>query len=170
MLRKGNKMANGNQIPGSERISTELKRTAEELKKERMFLDVLCRDCISVYYLDLNNDTMEVLKLNGAANAARIIGTQTRQIAAYSDTLQDYCAHYVIDAEKNDFLKAMSCEHLIEKLKENERYVYRYQSVPNQNGHCHFDAQVLRVMQDEFDGTAILAFRRVDEVVTAERN
>ena len=163
-------MADKNKVQGSERISTKLKQTAEELKKERMFLDVLCRDCISVYYLDLNNDTMEVLKLNGAANAAQIIGTQTRQITAYSDTLQNYCEHYVIDAEKTDFLKAMRSEHLIEKLKEGERYVYRYQSVPNKEGHCHFDAQVMRIMEDEFDGTALLAFRRVDEVVTAERN
>ena len=162
-------MANENKIQGSEQISTKLKQTAEELKKERMFLDVLCRDCIGVYYLDLNNDTMEVLKLNGAANVARIIGTQTRQITAYSDTLKDYCMHYVIDAEKKDFLKAMGRAHLIEKLKEGERYVYRYQSVPNKDGHCHFDAQVMRIMEDEFDGTALLAFRRVDEVVTAER-
>ena len=163
-------MTDENKVQGSERISTKLKQTAEELKKERMFLDVLCRDCISVYYLDLNKDTMEVLKLNGAANAAQIIGTQTRQVTVYSDTLQNYCEHYVIDAEKKDFLKAMSCAHLIEKLKEGERYVYRYQSVPNKDGHCHFDAQVTRIMEDEFDGTALLAFRRVDEVVTAERN
>ena len=31
-------------------------RTAQELSQERMFLDVLCRDYTSVYYLNLNED------------------------------------------------------------------------------------------------------------------
>ena len=146
-----------------------LRKSSEELKKERMFLDVLCRDCVSVYYLDLKKDTMEVLKINEGANVAQILGTQIRQVTRYSATMEDYCKHFVIDANKADFLNAMSCDHLIEKLKEKERYVYRYQSVPNKEGHCHFDAQVLRIVQDEFDGTALLAFRRVDDIVTAER-
>lgn len=140
-----------------------------ELKRERMFLDVLCRDCISVYYLDLKNDTAEVLKLNKSANIAKILGTQTRTVTRYSTAIQDYCERYVIDAEKSDFLQAMSREHLIEKLKKSERYVYRYQSTPNKDGFCHFDGQVLRLMEDQYDGTALLAFRRVDDVVSAER-
>lgn len=140
-----------------------------ELKRERMFLDVLCRDCTSVYYLDLKEDTAEILKLNASTNIAKILGTQTRTVTRYSTSIQEYCDRYVIDTEKKDFLNAMSPQHLIEKLKKSERYVYRYQSTPNRDGFCHFDAQVLRLVEDQYDGTALLAFRRVDEVVSAEQ-
>lgn len=87
---------------------------------EYMSDDITSKNRQKVYYLDLKNDTAEVLKLNKSANIAKILGTQTRTVTRYSTAIQDYC----------------------------ERYVYRYQSTPNKDGFCHFDGQVLRLIVD----------------------
>ena len=58
-------------------------RTAQKLSQERMFLDVLCRDYTSVYYLNLNEDEVEVLKIASTANAVHVVGTQLRQKRRY---------------------------------------------------------------------------------------
>ena len=41
----------------------EKKGLADDLRKERMFLEVLCRDYTSVYFFDLRKDTLEILKM-----------------------------------------------------------------------------------------------------------
>ena len=56
-----------------------IRRSAEELRKERMFLDVLCMDYASVYFFDIKNDTLEVLKVGAGLNAAQLLGVQARK-------------------------------------------------------------------------------------------
>lgn len=143
-------------------------RTAQELSQERMFLDVLCRDYTSVYYLNLNEDAVEVLKIASTANAVHVVGTQLRQKRRYSEEMKKYCESYVADSDKSGFLAALGGAAIRAKLETAKRFVYRYQSDRNRAGHQYFEAQVVRISEEQFDGTAILAFRHMDDVITAE--
>lgn len=142
--------------------------TVEELRKERLFLEVLCRDYTSVYYFDLKNDTLEILKMDGKANAVSMFGTELRKKIDYTTDMKIYCERYVAKESKKSFLESMTTENIRKALAKSERFVYRYESNPNMSGHKHFEVQALRIRDKEFDDTAILAFRHIDHIIAKE--
>lgn len=151
--------------------SQESKKTAttvDELRKERLFLEVLCRDYTSVYYFDLNNDTLEILKMDQNANVVHMVGTKLRRKIKYSIGMKGYCDHFVVEKDQEEFLQAMGKDSIRKALSEAERYVYRFECKPNMSGHRYFEVQALRVTKEAFDDTAILAFRHIDDIIAEE--
>lgn len=141
---------------------------ADDLRKERMFLDVLCRDYTSVYFFDLKNDTLEILKMDGNANAVAMVGSELRKTFDYSKEMTKYCNIYVSKDNQEDFSKAMSREHIREALSKSDRFIYRYKSNPNSAGQCYFEAQVIQIADELYENTAILAFKHIDDIVAEE--
>ena len=140
-----------------------------QLERERQFLEVLCKDYTTVYYLNLSADLMEPLKINQASNVARMSGVQTRQTVRYSDQMQIYCDRYVIPGEQARFLKVMTPQNLSAELLHKERFVYRYRTNPNEAGHQYFEVQAVRFSDHAFDGQIILGFRHIDNLIAAEQ-
>lgn len=145
------------------------KRNADELRKERMFLEVLCQDYTSVYYFDLNQDTLEILKMDASANSMDMFDIKLRKKLDYSTEMKKYCAAYVVENSQEEFLKVMSHDFLAQKLADADRFIYRYQSNPNKAGHQYFEVQAVRIENKQFDNTAILAFRQIDDIVAEEK-
>lgn len=144
-------------------------RTVEELRKERLFLEVLCKDYTAVYYFNLQNDTLEILKMDKNANPVNMIGMQARRKINYSAAMVQYCENYVVEKGQQEFLQVMNCESIRDALLEAERFIYRFESNPNLSGHRYFEVQALRIDDKEFDNTAILAFRHIDHIVASEQ-
>lgn len=145
-----------------------IKKNVEDLRRERTFLDVLARDYTSVYYFDLQKDTLEILKMSAASNTASMFGVELRKKLDYSKEMEIYCETYVEKDEKEEFLNAMSLENISEKLEEADEFVYRYQSNPNLSGHRYFEAQAIRILEEGFENAAILAFRHIDDIIASE--
>lgn len=143
--------------------------TIIELGRERQFLDVICRDYTSVYYADLKNNYVEPLKVSASANASSMSEIQLRQRVNYVDTINSYGRQFVAESSQQDFLRVMQRENLVLELAAKERFVYRYESVPNKNGQHLFEAQAVRLNVDFFDGRALVAFRYIDDIVTREQ-
>ena len=145
-------------------------KTVKELRQERLFLEVLCRDYTSVYYFNLKNDTLEVLKLDKNSNAAKMfeMNLQLRQKINYRAEMKRYCDSYVVEEEQEEFRKAMTIENIRKSLEGAERFVYRFKCNPNMSGHQYFEVQALRIVDKEFDDTAILAFKHIDQVIADE--
>lgn len=141
---------------------------ADDLRKERMFLDVLCRDYTSVYFFDLERDTLEILKMDGNANAVAMVGSELRKTFDYSKEMAKYCSIYVSEENQENFSKAMSREHIREELLKSDRFTYRYKSNPNSAGQCYFEAQVIQIADELYENTAILAFKHIGDVVAEE--
>lgn len=156
-------------MESEEKFRNEIKNGVKNLKKERMFLEVLCRDYTSVYYFDLKNDTLEILKIDGKANAVSMIGSKLRKIFIYSKEVARYCETYVCEEERESFMRAMNREHIQEELLRTDKYTFRYKSDPNAAGQRYFEAQVVRIADEAYDGTAILAFKHIDDVVATEK-
>ena len=143
--------------------------TIIELGRERQFLDVICRDYTSVYYADLKNNYVEPLKVSASANASSMSEIQLRQRVNYVDTINSYGRQFVAESSQQDFLRVMQRENLVLELAAKERFVYHYESVPNKNGQHLFEAQAVRLNVDFFDGSALVAFRYIDDIVTREQ-
>lgn len=144
------------------------KDLADDLRKERMFLEVLCRDYTSVYFFDLQNDTLEILKMDGNANAASMVGSELRKTFDYSKEITRYCDIYVSEEGKKEFSRVMDLEHIREELRKSDKFTYRYNSNPNSAGQCHFEVQVIQIADELYENTAILAFKHIDDIVAEE--
>ena len=100
-----------------------------ELEKEKQFLDVLCRDYTSVYYVDLEKNTLELLKLDRIANAANFIPVENSKPLDYTETIKIYAEKYIASESIDFFKKTMDIQNLKDELKNKERLVFRYRSV-----------------------------------------
>lgn len=143
-------------------------KVAKALRKERLFLEVLCRDYTSVYYFDLKSDTCEILKMDENANGVHMFGTKLRQKLSYTTGIKQYCDCYVVEKDQVEFRKVMAKENIRKSLKGSERFVHRFECKPNMSGHKYFEVQALRIVDKEFDNTAIIAFRHIDHVIAEE--
>lgn len=142
----------------------------EELSAERLYLDMLSRDYTSVYHVDLERNTALPLKLNlEESTHAAGLSVHLRQEIDYMAMVKAYAQKYVVRAYRRAFLHFMSYEHLHLVLHEQERCAYRYVTHPNGLGHEHFEVVAIRHNADPKDGNVLIAFRHIDDVVTAEQ-
>lgn len=138
-----------------------------DLKKERMFLNVLCREYTSVFCLDFDDNTVELLKLDPAANAYDLFGSEPHKKLNYSSVMSSYREIYVAEEDRDEFMKVMDPKYLRKKMTESDRFTYRYQSKPNKASQSNFEAEIRRI-DDRFPNLAILAFKNIDELVKEE--
>ncbi len=139
---------------------------AKTLRKERIFLDVLCRDYTSVYYYDVDSDAMEVLKM---VNTAVVEPTaEPRRTISFTDRFRMYAERYVQESDRAAFLQVFNRENIVRELTNAPRFVYRYRVDASLDGHTNYEAQIVRVNADAFDGAVLLAFHPIDEIVAAE--
>lgn len=144
------------------------KDDTENLITERQFLEVICRDYTSVYYVDLFNDVAEPIKVALSGNAVKMDRIQVRERIGYTETYQTYCNKFVTESNKKEFLHVLDTKFLLKVLEETDRYIYRYESLPNPAGHKYFEVQIFRVWEDNFDGKVIVGFHHIDDMVTKE--
>ena len=138
-----------------------------DLKKEGLFLSVLCREYTSVFCLDFHDNTVELLKLDPAANAYELFGSEPRKKLDYLSVMSSYQDMYVAEECKEEFMEVMAPKHLCQKMTESDRFTYRYKSKPNKASQCNFEAELRRI-DDRFPNLAILAFKNIDDLVNQE--
>lgn len=140
-----------------------------KLSVERQLLDVLCRDYTAVYFANLKEDMAEPLKIALNANMTQIARIQVRKQIGYTENIKNYCECYVKESQKKEFLRVMDNEYLLQELEKTERFVYRYESIPNKAGHRYFEVQLMRVSESDFDGNVMVAFHHIDDIITKEQ-
>ncbi len=141
---------------------------SENLITEHQFLEVICRDYTSVYYVDLFNDVAEPIKVALSGNAVKMDRIQVRERIGYTETYQTYCNKFVTESNRKEFLHVLDTKFLLKVLEDTDRYIYRYESLPNPAGHKYFEVQIFRVKEDDFDGKVIVGFHHIDDIVTKE--
>ncbi len=144
------------------------KDDTENLITENQFLEVICRDYTSVYYVDLRNDVAEPIKVSLSGNSVKMDRIRVREKIGYTETVQSYCNKFVAESHKKEFLHVLDTKFLLKVLTETERYIYRYESLPNPAGHKYFEVQVFRVQDEDFDGKIIVGFQHIDDMVDKE--
>lgn len=149
-------------------LADELKKNEEELDEKEQYLEVICRKYMLVYYVDLNKDQAEMLRLDERSNVWKMIGMRSTRPFAYQEHIDSFAAKYVVDG-KNIFQTMLNREYVIKQLKKVPRYSFRYESSPNRSGNRFYEIQVIRVNPEAFDGQAIIVSQEIDDIIAAER-
>lgn len=136
---------------------------------ENQFFEVLCRDYTTLNYVDLVNDIVQPLKIDTAANVSGMANMQTNIKVNYTEVITGYCDRYVAASFKKEFINILGRENLLKALADGRRVVYRYESIPNKAGQHYFEAQVVCINEDNFDGNVIVAFHHIDDIVALEQ-
>lgn len=146
-----------------------LQKSNDELEKEKLYLSILCIDYTSVYCVDLEHGTMEIIKLDHSSNAAKGNYFSTNRIMKYSDIIADYYRRFVPPASSPDFLEKLSIANIKKELTGHDRFIYHYRSIPNINGQEYFEMQVVPLTDDPDHSKVIMGFRHIDSIVKEEQ-
>ena len=142
-----------------------LKRMLEEQMAERRLLDKICSDFTAVYYVELNIGFFEILHINDGTNAKKM---NLKQCDNFNYAADQYAVQYLYGKERQEFKEWISTGHLKEQLSRKERITYHYRSKPNPNQHEFFEAQAVKIYQDEKHFFALVGFRHIDDIMEKE--
>lgn len=152
-----------------EQRNNSLEKSLSDLNRERTFMSVLCTDYISVYCVDLQNDSLEPLKLDPAANAAHIHDIKAGKTFCYSELIGQYYEKYVIKESAPDFTEILSAEHIQNHLAAHPKLSYRYRVTPNAAGQENFEAEIFPFSAAS-SSRVLIGFKQIDELVSFEQN
>lgn len=152
-----------------EQRNRSLEKSLMDIERDQKFLSILSTDYISVYCVDLNLDTIEPLKLDSTANAAKINDLKARNTNCYSALIKSYYDKYVIKSASPNFLEQLGIEHLKSHISINGRLSFRYQVTPNSVGQEYFEAEVFP-FDFGSDSKVLIGFKNIDDLVAYEQN
>lgn len=72
-----------------------------------------------------------------------------KQCDNFNYAADQYAVQYLYEKERKEFKDWISTRYLKEQLSRRERITYHYRSKPNPNQHEFFEAQAIKIYQDE---------------------
>ncbi len=150
----------------------ELKIALKRLQGEKDILDRLCMDFTSVYAVDLNTGKYETLKLAETTNAMGMLQREQTGFTHFNAYSDQYAEKYLTEENRGAFKNWFSCANLKKQLEDSDRTVFHYESIPNAAGQRYFEAQVIKVHQQEepSECKALIGLRYIDDVIEKEKN
>lgn len=143
-----------------------LQASTDAFQREQRFLQVLCRDYISVFFADLKKDYLEILKVDPEANVLQVSASEEYMTLSYKEIIESYCRQFMMQEEARKLKKRLNAERLMRELKTRDRISFRFQSLPNGAGHEYFEAQITRMAIDEENFKVLIGFRFIDDIVS----
>ena len=143
-----------------------LQASIDAFQREQRFLQVLCRDYISVFFADLKKDYLEILKVDPEANVLQVSASEEYMTLSYKESIESYCRQFMMQEEARKLKKRLNAERLMRELKTRDRISFRFQSLPNGAGHEYFEAQITRMAIDEENFKVLIGFRFIDDIVS----
>ena len=143
-----------------------LQASIDEFQREQRFLQVLCRDYISVFFADLKKDYLDILKVDPEANVLQVSASEEYMTLSYKGIIESYCRQFMMQEEARKLKKRLNAERLMRELKTRDRISFRFQSLPNGAGHEYFEAQITRMAIDEENFKVLIGFRFIDDIVS----
>lgn len=143
-----------------------LQASIDAFQREQRFLQVLCRDYISVFFADLKKDYLEILKVDPEANVQQVSASEEYMTLSYKEIIESYCRQFMMQEEARKLKKRLNAERLMRELKTRDRISFRFQSLPNGAGHEYFEAQITRMAIDEENFKVLIGFRFIDDIVS----
>lgn len=148
-----------------------LQEKKQELERERLFLEILCQEYTSVYYVNLITEKFEIVKMNVLANISKFVDPEATKNQEYMSMLEKYAKACIPDRdEKSNFLKKLSIPNLKNVLTMKSSGSFRYQSTLNNAGHQYFEAKAIRVCKTEEEFGVMIGFRYIDDIIAQEKH
>ena len=144
-----------------------MEKSLQDLHEEKQLLEALSIDYTSEYICDLEKNSLVPLKQNKGSNALIVNEDLQEKKFIFSTRMAHYYQKFVIKESAPDFLEKLNAEYLRRYLADHDRFIYRYQALPNPDGWQHFEVQLVPIPNT--DGSkVVLGFRYVDDIVAAE--
>lgn len=145
------------------------KQRQKELDVERAYLDLLTQDFMVAYHVNLLENTSTLIKVDRKVDTYNNMRTSLRHTNNYMERIDLYCKKFVTPNLRAEFQQIMSPENIRKELKNGFRFVYRYRTVQQGEGHQFFEAQVFRMEESDEIENVLLGLRSIDDIVTAEQ-
>ncbi len=151
----------------AKKTNDQLKVAIHQAKTEKRTLEKLCMDFVSMYAVEVNTGKFEILKLQKTTNAKTLVDHETYQ--HFNDYVKDYCKEYVIEEDKQACKEWFSCENLKERLSQEDRILFYFQSIPNKVGQKFFEAQAVKSYVDDSEFNVFIGLRYIDDLIVEEK-
>lgn len=149
-------------------ISMEQQQKAE-LDMERRYLKVLTKDFAVVYHVKLEENTSKLIKVDETNSKKEAKKISLRELNDYQERVELYSQKFVVPALRKEFCHVMDAKHIRRRLRNANRFAYRYRTMFGEKGQQYFEMIAMRMDEEKECKDALIAFRRIDEVVTAEQ-
>lgn len=151
------------------RIFARLEHQIEVSEKERQILMTLCMDSVSVYRVNLLENTASIIKLERYANSAGLLEQEKKSGLCYFDEITKYYHTFVIKESAPHLLEDFSPENLRKELANKDHISRRFQSIPNDHGQIYFEIRATKILKSEDTFQILVDFRHIDDIIQDER-
>lgn len=143
--------------------------TLERTRTQLGIVNALSRNYLNVYLINLENDDLEILKLNGYVTSS-LEDTDTLQGLKYDPTLSTYIGERVLPSER-EALKDMLClEGLQTALESKDEFVGSYRILDDGEEHW-YEYRYMRLEGEETSHLVVAGFQNIDNIIEEqERN
>lgn len=141
-----------------------LENSFSEISREKNILEALSVDYTTVYYCDLEKDTIFPIKQGKGTNNSVTEQSLTSGLQSYSFRIQYYFDRFVVRESAPDFVYKLSAEYLKEYLTYNERFAYRFRTHPNPAGQQYFEVQIVR-LPNSSGFKVVMGYRYIDDII-----
>ena len=142
---------------------------AQDNRRYEMMLEGLSRDYNAVYYADLKNDIIEVVKHNRANNGTKYDNRMMTHEAGFDELNDLYCENAIVPADREAYLKFTDREVMMAALDDNGRVMHRYRIVSNPLGQKNIEFQVAKLNETADKYEVVMGYRSIDDLIATER-
>ena len=142
---------------------------AQANRKYEMMLEGLAKDYNAVYYADLKNDIIEVVKHNRANNGTKYDNRMMTHEAGFDELNGLYCENAIEPADRDAYLKFTDREVMMAALDDYGRVMHRYRVVSNPLGQKNIEFQVAKLNETVDKYEVVMGYRSIDDLIATER-
>ena len=147
-----------------------LDEMSHELVYSRSIMQALGEYYMSVIYVDLKHDIVQIAKIE-EGYSTKFLEEKASKIPGYDEALKTYVRYYVVAEDQEEVLGNFSREALEKKFEKNIQFTMRYNCCSKDGGEqfC-VEAHVVKVKSNVLKDSIVIGFRNVEDLVQKERN
>ncbi len=139
------------------------------LSKERIVLNKLLPEYVSLYRIELNSGKYEILRIASNTNARKLVDKDPKPLASFDEYTKRYADAFILDEDKEEFMKWHACENMKKLLSTTDKITYHYQSVSKDGKRSFYEAFAVRAKADEKKFYVFLGYRNIDSILYKEK-
>ncbi len=141
---------------------------SHELLYSRSVMQALGEYYMSVIYVDLKHDIIQVAKVEDGY-IDKFLNKKNNKILGYDEALKTYIRYYVVSEDQEDVFNNFNREVLSNKFKNSTHFTMRYNCSTNTGELFCVEAHVSKVKSNVLKNSVVIGFRNVEELVQKER-
>lgn len=136
---------------------------------EKVVLEKLLPEYVSLYYIELNTGKYEILRLDGNTNAKQLVTDESNQFVSFDEYTKRYADSFILEEEKKEFLDWHSCKNMKKRLIKSDKITYHYHSVSKEGKDSYYEAYAVKGKIDRETFHIFLGYRNIDNILYKEK-